>query len=73
MLNPAHISSIMLPMADRGCRGAELCGASVFSAERAIIRTDVLTILRYSHLPRQPFIVVSGWVCKMKMENIFAV
>ena len=44
MLNPAHISSIMLPMADRGCRGAELCGASVFSAERAIIRTDVLTI-----------------------------
>ena len=44
MLNPAHISSIMLPMADRGCRGSVLCGASVFSAERAIIRTDVLTI-----------------------------
>ena len=50
------------------------------ASERAIInRADAdhhQTSEPSTFIPRQSFIVdivVSGWVCKMKMENIFAV
>ena len=67
---------------NNGCRWlAEVTAALLcMASERAIInRADAdhhQTSEPSTFIPRQSFIVdivVSGWICKMKMENIFAV